>query len=190
MGDRMTPPRISIVMPTFDQEDFLPGAVASLLDQSLADWELVVVDDGSPGDVAVALGSALDDERVTLVRHAENAGLGAALNRGLDATSGPYVAYLPSDDLMHAGHLKALARALDRHPEAVLAHAGVQYADAQVAPGRIEGEPLQLVQVMHRRTADRWTERAELTTDDLDRMLWERLREHGGVVATGEVSCA
>ncbi len=53
--------RVSVVMPTYDQDAFLPGAVASLLAQTEADWELIVVDDGSPGDTRRALGEALGD---------------------------------------------------------------------------------------------------------------------------------
>src|SRR3954452_16325756 len=165
-------PRVSVVMPTYDQDAWLPGAVESLLAQTLRDWELIVVDDGSPGDTAAALGAAGGDERIRLERLPGNRGLGAALNHGLALPSGAYVAYLPSDDRLHAEHLATLAAALDADPGAVLACAGVRHDETDAAPGRIPGEPLQLVQVMHRRTSEAWTERSELTTDDLDRMLW------------------
>ncbi|MBW3615106.1 MAG: glycosyltransferase [Actinobacteria bacterium] len=176
-------------MPTYDQDAFLPGAVASVLAQSEPSWELIVVDDGSPGQTKNALGPALDDPRVRLEVFDRNRGLGAALNRGLDCARGDYVAYLPSDDLFHRDHLSALLAALDGAPEAVLAIAGVRHHQVQTSPGRIEGEPLQLVQVAHRRTDDRWVERSELTTDDLDRMLWTRLLRHGPAVETGVVTC-
>ncbi|MDP9377574.1 MAG: glycosyltransferase family 2 protein, partial [Actinomycetota bacterium] len=91
-------------MPTYDQDAFLPAAVSSLLSQTLADWELVIVDDGSPGDARAALGHLLDDPRIRLLKLPENTGLGHALNQGLDATSAPYVAYLPSDDLYFRDH--------------------------------------------------------------------------------------
>jgi hypothetical protein len=182
-------PRVSVIMPTYDQDAFLPAAVASLLAQTMRDWELVVVDDGSPGDTVSALGGALADPRVRLEVLSTNAGLGAALNRGLAITTGGLVAYLPSDDLFHAGHLASLAAALDARPDAVAACAGIRHHETQTARAGIAGEPLQLVQVMHRRTGDRWTERSELTTDDLDRMLWSRLLRHGGIVETGRVTC-
>jgi hypothetical protein len=181
--------RVSVVLPTFDQEAFLPAAVDSLLAQSLTDWELVVVDDGSPGDVKAALGEALDDPRVRLEQLPVNGGLGAALNRGLDLSTADLVTYLPSDDVMHADHLASLVEAVEQAPKAVLAFSGVRHHEFQTAAGRIAGEPLQLVQVMHRRTTDRWVERAELTTDDLDRMLWSRLLERGPAVGTGRVTC-
>ena len=181
--------RVSVIMPTYDQDAFLPGAVASLLTQTEPDWELIVVDDGSPGDTKAALGSALEDPRIHLDVLDRNQGLGAALNRGLDRAAGPYIAYLPSDDVYHAGHLASLVAALDASPEAVLAVAGVRHHEVRTTPGRIEGEPLQLVQVAHRRTDERWLERFELTTDDLDLMLWTRLLDTGTSVETGVVTC-
>ena len=177
-----------MVVPVHDQEAWLPAALHSLRAQALTDWECVVVDDGSPGDVAAALGNALDDPRVRLERLERNQGLGAALNRGLDLTTAPYVAYLPADDRMLADHLETLVAALDEAPEAPLAVAGVR-SGAVSALDRLDGEPLQLVQVAHRRTDERWTERAELTTDDLDRMLWTRLLAGREPVRTGRVTC-
>ncbi len=181
--------RVSVVMPTYDQDPFLPGAVTSLLAQSEPNWELIVVDDGSPGDTREALGEALDDGRVRLEVLDRNRGLGAALNRGLDCASAQYIAYLPSDDLYYVDHLASLVAALDAAPEAILAVAGVRHHQRRTSRGRIEGEPLQLVQVAHRRTGERWIERSELTTDDLDRMLWTRLLGDGTPVETGRVTC-
>lgn len=195
-GDRSNPAedvdpsvRVSVIMPTYDQDAFLPGAAASLLAQTESNWELIVVDDGSPGDTEQALGDMLHDPRVRLEAFDCNRGLGAALNRGLDRARGEYVGYLPSDDVYYHDHLASLLAALDATPEAALAVAGVRHHHLLTATGRIEGEPLQLVQVLHRRTEERWTERSELTTDDLDRMLWTRLGGDGSAVETGRVTC-
>ena len=76
-------PAVSVLMPTFEQAAFLPRAVASLHRQSLADWELVIVDDGSQDDTAAAVAPFLTDRRIALHRLPRNRGLGAALNRGL-----------------------------------------------------------------------------------------------------------
>ena len=183
------PVHVSVIMPTYDQDAFLPGAVASLLAQVGPAWELIVVDDGSPGDTRAALGRFLDDPRVRLEALGRNRGLGAALNCGLDLAGGSHVAYLPSDDVYHAGHLASLVAALEAAPDASLAVAGIRHHQVRTSPGRIDGEPLQLVQVAHRRTEERWVERSELTTDDLDRMLWARLLEQGPQVETGTVTC-
>ena len=155
-------PFVSVVVPAHladsSQAAFVPAALDCLLAQTLTDWEAVVVDDGSPLPVEPLLPS---DPRIRLLRHDRNRGLGAALNTGLDATTAGYVAYLPVDDLIVPEHLAVLAAALDCDAEAALAVAGVRHSYNRYSPGRIEGRPLQLVQVMHRRTDDRWVEREE-----------------------------
>ncbi|MDP9365866.1 MAG: glycosyltransferase family 2 protein, partial [Chloroflexota bacterium] len=182
-------PRVGVVMPTFKQAAYVPRALASLLAQTFTDWELVVVDDGSPDRTRDAVAPFLRDPRLRYVRLEENRGLGHALNCGLDLVRADLVAYLPSDDVYHADHLASLVARLGAAPEAVLAFSGVRHAENRVAPGQIDGEPLQLAQVLHRRTPDRWLERDELTTDDLDRMLWAKLRARGAFVPTGRATC-
>ncbi|AWB93621.1 glycosyltransferase family 2 protein [Aeromicrobium chenweiae] len=180
--------QVAVVVPVFDQEAWLPAALQSLQRQSFTDWECVVVADGSPGDTATAAAAALEDPRVTIVEDPVNRGLGAALNRGLDLTSAPLVTYLPADDVMHTEHLSSLVAALEGDPAAPLAVTGLRHDTDRLSVGRIADEPLQLVQVMHRRTPDRWIERDELTTDDLDRMLWDRLLAAGSPTSTGRVT--
>ena len=165
-------------MPSYGQADRLGGAVRSLLAQTDPDWELVVVDDGSLDDVAAALAPFDADARIRLHRLASNRGLGAACNRALDLARAALVAYLPCDDRFEPDHLATL-RALLADPGAVLAHTAL--------PEPAFG--LQLVQVMHRRTADRWVERDELESVDLDRLLWARLRRRGRVAASPRVTC-
>ncbi len=177
-------PRVAVLVPVHDSPAsphaaFLPRALESLRAQTAGDWEAVVVDDGSPdpGPVAAAVPA---DPRIRLLRREANGGLGAALNAALDATTAPVVAYLPADDVWAPGHLEALL--------GCLAAPGVVRARSRLT------EPAgtaydQLVQVAHRRTADRWTERAELETDDLDRLLWRRLDAAGASADTGHVTC-
>ncbi|MEN3534709.1 glycosyltransferase [Microbispora sp. ZYX-F-249] len=176
----MSRPAISVIMPTYRQAAFLPRAAGSLLAQTTRDWELVIVDDGSPDDTREAAGRLLHDPRVRYLRLARNRGLGAALNSGLALAAAPVIAYLPSDDLYDPGHLAALLGVL-ADPAVLMAVSG--------ARGRRDGHHLQLVQVAHRAVPDRWTERAELESDDLDRLYWARLRARGGLRVTGRVTC-
>jgi len=182
-------PRVSVLMPTFAQAAFIGRALDSLGAQALADWELLVVDDGSPDDTRAAVAPYLADPRVRYARLAENRGLGAALNHALGLARAPLVAYLPSDDVYYPDHLAALVAALDADPAAVLAYSGVRHHYNRSVTGQIPDYPLQLVQVAHRRVGDRWLEREELVTDDLDRMYWARLRPRGTFVGTGRISC-
>ncbi len=182
-------PRVSVLIPTFDQAAFIPRALDSLLAQTLTEWEALVVDDGSPDGTGAAVAPYLRDGRVRYERLERNGGLGAALNRALDRARAPLIAYLPSDDVYYPEHLATLAGCLDEHPDAALAYSGMRHGYNRSAPGQIPGCPLQLVQTMHRRTGDRWVERDEIVTDDLERLFWARLRPRGDFAGTGRVSC-
>ncbi|GAA3722084.1 glycosyltransferase involved in cell wall biosynthesis [Spinactinospora alkalitolerans] len=175
-------------MPTFEQSAFLPRAVAGLLAQDVPDWELIVVDDGSTDGTPDALRPFLRDPRVRCHRSAVNRGLGAAANIGLDMARAPLIAYLPSDDVYDRTHLAVLLEPFD-DDGVVLAWSGTRHGDAAEFLDGPCGGPLQLVQVMHRRTPDRWVERSELESDDLDRLLWSALRRRGRAVGTGRVTC-
>lgn len=194
-------PRVSVLMPTYNQAAFIRRALDSLRGQTLRDWELVLVDDGSTDATREMLAPYLEGEgegegegqnevaRVVYTRFERNRGLGAALNAALALARAPLIAYLPSDDVYYADHLARLVEALEGAPDAVLAYAGVRHHYNRAVPGQIPGQPLQLVQVMHRRRPERWVEREQLVTDDLGRMYWDGLRAHGAFVATGRVTC-
>jgi glycosyltransferase involved in cell wall biosynthesis len=176
-------------MPTFNRAPFIGRAIDSLFAQQFTAWELLVVDDGSQDDTATVLAAFQSDPRVT-VRHFErNRGLGAALNAGLARATSDLIAYLPSDDVYYPEHLASLVDCLHSTPDAVLAHSGVRHHVNRSSPAAIDGGWLQLVQVLHRQTADRWLERAELVTDNLDWMLWNALRARGASVGTSLPTC-
>ena len=177
-------------MPSFDGAPFIRRALSSLFAQELTDWELVVIDDGSSDRTEEIVRPLLADPRCSLVRWTHNRGLGAALNAGLERSRAPLVAYLPSDDVLDPQHLASLRDLLEEDESAVLAFSGVRHHHGR---SHSEGEAavagLQLVQALHRRTPDRWLERAELVTDDLGRMLWSALRRRGRFVGSGRVTC-
>jgi glycosyltransferase involved in cell wall biosynthesis len=182
-------PSVSILMPTFRQAWFLPRSIESLLSQTLSDWELIIVDDGSPDETRALVASYLPDQRISYHRFARNRGLGAALNFGMDRASAPLVAYLPSDDIYYEDHLDSLYQCFEEEPQSVLAYSGVRHHYNRYSEGKIDGYPLQLVQVMHVKTTDRWVEREELVTDDLERMMWGKLQARGKSRSTGKITC-
>lgn len=179
---------VSVLVPTFEQAGFIGRALASLQAQTLRDWEAVVVDDGSRDATLEAVTPFLADARIRYLRLDRNGGLGHALNVALDASTAPLVAYLPSDDVYYPQHLESLTGVLGLASDAVLAFSGVRHHYNRHAEGQIPGECLQLVQVIHRRLPLRWVERAELESDDLDRLYWSRVRGCGACVDSGFVS--
>lgn len=101
-----TKPLFSVVIPVRD-DPLLDEAIQSVLDQTLTDFELIVVDDGSTPPAQVP-----SDRRIILKRHEQARGPGAARNTGIEAASGRFVAFLDSDDLYRPHRL---ATALEGH---------------------------------------------------------------------------
>ncbi|MGE3886034.1 MAG: glycosyltransferase family 2 protein [Vicinamibacterales bacterium] len=109
-------PLVSVVVPVFRTEEYLPACLASLLRQTLADFEVVVVDDASPGDVAdVVARAAAGDPRVRLVRHQENQGVALARLTGARAARGRHLAIVDPDDEVHERFLDVLHATARRH---------------------------------------------------------------------------
>src|SRR4051794_13197703 len=114
-----TEPTVSVVVPTYNQPRLLSETLDGVLAQTFADFEVVVVDDGSTDDTPAVLARyAGRDGRVRVVRQ-PNAGIGAARNRGLDEARGRYVAPLDHDDLWMPGKLAAQVAFMQAHPACV-----------------------------------------------------------------------
>lgn len=94
-----TTPLVTVVIPAFNTAPFVGEAIASIRAQTLDDWQLTVVDDGSTDDtLSAAKAAAGDDPRIQIVRFERNAGISAASNAGFDAARGEFIARLDSDD--------------------------------------------------------------------------------------------
>mgnify|MGYP001170046565 CR=1 FL=1 len=116
----MQPPRISCLLPVYNGEEFLEEAIASILSQSFTDFELVVVDDGSRDSTPKILERmAAADPRIRVIRQG-NGGIVAALNTGLEACRGEYVARMDADDVALPHRFQFQLDYLDAHPNCVL----------------------------------------------------------------------
>ena len=111
-------PTVSVILPTYNRARFLPEAFASIRAQTLTDWELIVVDDGST-DNTPELVAELSKSMPRPVRHIrhENRGAYGARNTGLDQAAGRYLAFFDSDDLWRPHHLQDCAAALDANAD-------------------------------------------------------------------------
>lgn len=101
-------------MPTFDRLQFLPPTIESVFAQTLADWELIIADDGSGEDTRAYLRS-LADPRVRLLWMTHSGRPSVALNAALRAARGRYVAFLDSDDVWLPRKLELQVASLKRH---------------------------------------------------------------------------
>lgn len=90
--------KVSVILPTYNRSKMLPGAIASVLGQSMGDLELIVVDDASNEDIRGVV-EAVSDPRIRYLRRDVNGGAGAARNSGIEVARGAYIAFQDSDDL-------------------------------------------------------------------------------------------
>ena len=98
--------RFSVVIPAYNVADYLEKCVASVRAQTCADWEVLLVDDGSTDGVTGKLCDVLGqgDDRFRVI-HQENGGLGTARNTGMEAARGEYLVFLDSDDYLSLIHI-------------------------------------------------------------------------------------
>lgn len=118
---------VSIIVPAYNAERWLPAAVRSVLAQTEQDWELVLVDDGST-DATPGLcdGYVASDARIR-VEHTPNAGVSAARNRGLKLCRGQWILFLDADDVMHPDMLRIMLDAAIRHKAEMVSCATYQF---------------------------------------------------------------
>ena len=110
---------VSAIIPTYNREEFLQGAIETVFQQTHANVEIVVVDDGSDGDYADQICADYPD--VKLFSHTQNQGLSAARNTGIEHSTGEYIAFLDDDDRWHKEKLDLQAELLDKSPESGIA---------------------------------------------------------------------
>lgn len=111
-------PRVSVIMPLYNRADLVGESIASLQRQTLRDWELVVVDDGSTdGSAEVVERLASEDGRIRLIRQENSGQCAAPRNRAIADATGDLVSFLDSDDLLHPDKLSVQADLMDRHPD-------------------------------------------------------------------------
>jgi len=108
-------PTFSVVIPVYDRAATVRRTLASVAAQTFANWECIVVDDGSnDGEALARVVESLGDPRFVLLRQA-NGGGGAARNAGVDAARGRFVAFLDSDDAFVADKLERVAAIVREH---------------------------------------------------------------------------
>ncbi len=117
-------PLVTVLVPTYNRAPLLGAALRSILDQTFTDFEVIVVDDGSTDNTGETI-AALRDARVRYL-YQLHVGISAALNAGLRAGRGRYVARLDSDDLWLPAMLATLVPLLEQRPEV-----GVVYGQGQ-----------------------------------------------------------
>lgn len=100
-------PLVSVIMPAYNAELYIEEAIHSVLNQTVTDLELIVIDDYSTdGCHELAQEFAERDSRVTVLRNEVNSGVAVTRNRGIDLAKGEYIAFIDSDDVWHPEKLE------------------------------------------------------------------------------------
>ena len=164
----MTGPAITAIIICLNGERFLREAIASILAQDDADWELIIVDDGSSDATAAIIAEAMAaDVRIRTACHPEHANMGmsASRNLGIAEARGHYVAFLDADDVWMADKLSTQRAILDADHLLAMVYGRTKiwhswqsgrdaddfYYDLGVEPGRAYDPPLLFEQLMENR---------------------------------------
>ncbi len=110
----LKPPQVSVIIPTYNRVDFLKLAVDSVFKQTLSDWELIIVDDGSTDSTADIFRG---DSRLRFIRLEDNKGVSYARNRGIEQARGSLICFLDSDDQWLPEKLAAQVAWMEKDPE-------------------------------------------------------------------------
>jgi len=141
----MSVPRISVVIPIYNAEDYLAEAIESVQRQTEERWECILVIDGSPDNsIDIARSYAEQDSRITVIEQ-ENHGVSVARNTGAEhaSPSTKYLFFLDADDILEPTALETMSAYLDEHPEVGLL--GCQFQRIDAAGDKIEvSNPLKM----------------------------------------------
>ena len=101
-------PKISVIVPIYNVEKYLPHCVDSILEQTFFDLEVILVDDGSTDRCgAICDEYATKDNRVIVI-HEVNSGVSVARNKGIDLSRGEYISFVDGDDILATNYYEIL----------------------------------------------------------------------------------
>jgi glycosyltransferase involved in cell wall biosynthesis len=121
-------PLISVIIPSYNYEAFLPDCVESLIAQSYSNWECIIVDDNSKDNTKeVAEALVKKDSRVHYYYRPQNAGPALARNFGLEKAKGAFIQFLDADDLVESGKFEKQLQVFHNDPSCDIVYSGVKY---------------------------------------------------------------
>lgn len=109
----------SVIMPVYNGEKFIHDAIKSVLSQTMTDWELIIVDDGSNDNTPVILKKFCNHEKIRIITQS-NQGVSAARNLGIYKANGDYFTFLDADDVWCNNHLEVMQELICKYPSAGL----------------------------------------------------------------------
>lgn len=123
-------PLISVIIPSYNRRNSISVAIESVLKQSFADWELIIVDDGSEDNTSEEVKSFLINQRVQYVFQ-KNQGVCSARNKGVSHASGEWIVFLDSDDVLFPDALENFKKAIESNQKAKIWKSGFQIRNGE-----------------------------------------------------------
>lgn len=130
-------PLISIIIPTYKHQDYVYETLASVFNQTFADYEVIIVNDGSPDNTREVLQPLADAGKIKYIEQ-ENQGQASARNRGLAEARGSFVAFLDDDDLWPPEKLGWQVKYLQANPQVEVIAGQIQTIDSQGEVTQVE----------------------------------------------------
>ncbi len=112
-------PLVTVITPTLNRARRIPDAIKSVLNQTLKNWEHIIIDDGSKDNTEDVV-RRFPDHRIIYINRFEQRGIGDTRNLGLRLASGKYIAFLDSDDMLPRDSLATRVKFFKSHPETAL----------------------------------------------------------------------
>lgn len=130
--------RISIILPTYNRAHIITNAVKSVLAQSISDWELLIIDDGSVDNTQAVIKTYLDRDGRIKYWFKENGGVSSARNCGMKMAKGEYIAFLDSDDTWTSEKLEKQLSVFNTDLEYGLVYTGIRFIDTHTGKDRLK----------------------------------------------------
>lgn len=142
----MNVPAVSVILPAYNCEKYIANAIDSVLQQTLSDLELIIINDGSSDKTEPAI-LAFADPRIVYLKNESNSGLIFSLNRGIEMARAKYIARMDADDICMPSRLAKQMEYLDRHSETTMLATTISFIDEQ---GNDKGNwPLDRIAIDH-----------------------------------------
>jgi len=127
-------PTVSVVMPVYNSDKFLPLAIESIINQTFTNFEFIIIDDGSTDlSLKIIKKYSLRDGRIKLRKNITNLGICKTLNYGLSVASGDYIARMDADDWSYPDRLKEQFLFMRKHPQVVICGGAIDVCDENLA---------------------------------------------------------
>jgi glycosyltransferase involved in cell wall biosynthesis len=119
-------PLVSIILPTYNRENYITRSIDSVLKQSFDNWELIIIDDGSSDNTGTLVSDYLsNDERIFYLKK-NNSGVPISRNVGIKLSSGTYLTFIDSDDEYKYNHLESRINELEKDKSIDCLHGGLE----------------------------------------------------------------